>query len=123
MKNSLTQNAWRWKCNLEETEVKSEKVTLSYEEIKKDQWNFKFEKLRLNRMILGFFRYGFIKGNSKKYDNIGSAIKRLEKYQETGNSEYLVDAANLCMIEFTQENHENFHFDSIDDGEHTKQIK
>lgn len=121
-RNNLTLNAWRWKCGLPEKSNKVNTVTLSYEEIKKSQWNPKFEKLRLNRMILGFFRYGFITGNTKRYDNIGSAIKRLKKYQETGNSEFLVDAANLCMIEFTQENHENFHFESIDDGEHTKQI-
>lgn len=94
-----------------------------FEEIVKSQWNEKFESLRRARMNLGYFRYGEIKGNAKRYDNIGSAIVRLEEYRRTGNSEFLVDAANLCMIEFTQENHPEFHFESIDDGLHTNQIK
>lgn len=114
-------NLWKWKCGLPESvEIPS---IPSLDELKKSQWNNKFEELRLNRMLLGFFRYGFMLGNTRKYDNIGSAIKRLQKYQETGNAEFLIDAANLCMIEFTQENHRNFHFKSIDDGEHTKLIK
>lgn len=114
-------NAWRWKCGLPEMESASI-PKLSLQEIEKSQWNLKFEELRKNRMILGWFRYGFITGNKKKYANIESAILRLKKYQETGNSEFLVDAANLCMIEFTQENHPNFHFNSVDDGIHTKII-
>lgn len=126
----LVRNAWRWKCYLPESDyrkdnptIKNESKQMSYDEIKESQWNPLFEKLRLNRMVLGFFRYGLITGNKNKYANVDSAILRLQKYQETGNSEFLVDAANLCMIEFTQENHPKFHFDSIDDGIHTKQIK
>ena len=114
-------NAWRWKCGLPDVEPKA-KITKTLEEIKESQSNKEFEKLCENRMVLGYFRYGEIKGNKSKYDNIGSAIIRLNKYIETGNSEFLVDAVNLCMIEFTQENHPNFHFHSIDDGIHTKQI-
>lgn len=112
-------NAWRWKCGLDEEKPKPPP---NLKEIEADRWNPKFEKLRKNRMILGWFRYGPIRGNKKKYANIDSAILRLKKYQETGNSEFLVDAANLCMIEFTQENHPNFHFETVDDGVHTKQI-
>lgn len=112
-------NAWRWKCGLPDEDPAP---IPSLDEIKHSQWNEEFEKLRMNRMVLGYFRYGPILGNIKKYKNIESAIKRLQKYQETGNGEYLVDAANLCMIEFTQENHTNFHFKSIDDGEHTETI-
>ncbi len=75
-----------------------------------------------NRMMLGFFRYGPVKNNSVKYNNIESAIKRLRNYQSKGNQEDLVDTANLCLIEFIQENHPNTHFESVDDGEHTEQI-
>lgn len=95
----------------------------SLESILTSEWNNEFEKLRQNRMIQGWFRYGSIRFKSKKHDNIGSAIKRLQKYNETGNGEFLVDAANLCMIEFTQENHDDFHFESIDDGEHVEEVK
>jgi len=119
---AFRRNAWRWKCGLSEQKEQKESLP-SLKEIQRSQWNPKFEILRLNRMVLGFFRYGFITGNKSKYDNINSAIRRLAKYQETGNSEFLVDAANLCMIEFTQENHKDFHFESVDDGEHTKEIE
>lgn len=114
-------NLWRWKCSISEVEVEKSK-SLNINDIKKSQCNPKFEELRTNRMIMGFFRYGFVKKEKQKYDNIGSAIIRLQKYQKTGNSECLVDVANLCMIEFTQENHDDFHFNSVDDGEHTKEV-
>lgn len=95
---------------------------LTLEEIKETQSCPEFERLRENRMVMGFFRYGSIKKNVNKYDNIGSAIKRLQKYQESGNAEHLVDAANLCMIEFSQRNHGNFHFHGQDDAEHTNEL-
>lgn len=114
-------NLWRWKCGLSEMTKPKEPLTLT--EIKKSQWSERFEELRVNRMILGFFRYGPIKGNPKKYDIIGSAIKRLQAYQETGNGEYLVDSANMCMIEFMREQHPNYHFESVDDGDHAEEIK
>lgn len=120
MSDILKRNAWRWKCGLPDEEAPPQAPSLK--EIEKSQWNPKFEKLRKNRMIMGFFRYGGIRGNKKKYANIESAILRLKKYQETGNSEFLVDASNLCMIEFTQENHPKFHFNSVDDGIHTREI-
>jgi len=121
MRDTFLKNAWRWKCGLEEHDT-CELKPLTLEEIEVRQSNPTFERLRTNRMVNGFFRYGDIKGNVKKYDNIGSAIRRLQKYQETGNGEHLVDAANLCMIEFTQQNHKRFHFESEDDVEHTKTL-
>ncbi len=117
----LLSNLWRWKCGLPELKKPVDFPTLI--EIEKSQWSERFEWLRKNRMILGFFRYGKILNNTKKYDNIGSTIIRLQEYQKTGNSENLIDAANLCMVEFMQKNHPNFHFESVDDGLHTKQIK
>jgi len=121
MRNGFVKNAWRWKCGLPETETE-QKPYLGLLEIEKHQSNKRFELLRIHRMIMGYFRYGDILHNKKRYDNIGSAIERLKTYQRTGNAENLVDVANLCMIEFTQENHTNFHFDSTDDIEHTKEI-
>ncbi len=114
-------NLWRWKCGLpEEAPKRAPKYTLK--EIEKLQWSEKFIKLMKNRMLLGFFRYGPVMNNSVKYDNINSAIRRLKNYQKTGNQEFLVDAANLMMVECMQENHPNTHFESIDDGEHTNSI-
>lgn len=87
------------------------------------QWCNRFDELRHNRMVLGTYRYGDYKAkDAPKYDRIGSAISRLKRYQESGNAEYLVDVANLCMIEFDVPNHPNAHFESIDDGEHAKRL-
>lgn len=115
-------NLWRWKCGLPELEV-AKPLQKSIAELKESQWCVEFEEFRKNRMVLGTFRYGDYKSpTAKKYDRIGSAIKRLQRYQETGNSEFLVDAANLCMIEFDVPNHKKAHFNSVDDGEHVKEL-
>lgn len=77
----------------------NEKLTL--EQIKESQWSNRFEALMRNRMVMGYFRYGSIRDpGTPKYDNVGSAIKRLNLYLESGNTEHLVDAANLCLVEF-----------------------
>ena len=33
-------------------------------------------------------------------DALGNLKKRIEKYEETGNTEFLADVANYAMIEF-----------------------
>lgn len=72
-----------------------------------------------NRLIMGRFRYGpLARAQKGTHDYISSAIKRLEKYKETGNDELLVDVANLCLVEFVTGAHPKKHFASIDDSEH-----
>jgi len=96
---------------------------LDYEDLRKSEWSPKFEELMRERLILGAYRYGRIFAKDKpKYDRIASIIKRLRKFEVDGNKEHLVDAANLCLLEFVECNHPNAHFTSIDDGEHTKII-
>lgn len=60
-----------------------------------------FDKLRKNRMIVSHHKYGWV---SETYPELAQAHKcveeRLNLYRETGNTEYLIDAANFCMIEF-----------------------
>lgn len=83
-----------------------------------------FEKLIRNRLIMGAIRYGLLKEKGKKkYNRIDSIRQRLTLYEETGNAEHLVDCANLCLCEFEEPGHKNFHFESIDDGMHTKEKK
>ena len=91
------------------------------ETLMKTEWNYEFEKLMRNRLIMGRIRYGGLHEHKGRvlYDHVGSAINRLRMYQRTGNAEHLVDSANLCLVEFTQEGHENFHFKSADDGYHS----
>lgn len=42
---------------------------------------------------------------------------RLRKYAETGNTEFLVDAANFAMIEFMLPSHPNAFFEGTDDDQ------
>ena len=94
------------------------------EEMQRTQWSDDFEKHMRTRLIMGRFRYG---GNlqtksDRSYDSIGSAICRLQRYQgiEGGNDEDLVDAANLCLVEYCIGAHPNKHFEASDDGEHVQ---
>lgn len=115
-------NLWRWKCGLPETEEANQ--VSSYEELKKTEWSEEFERLMRNRLIIGALRYGRIgAANKPQYDRVNSMIKRLTKYQETGNKEFLVDVANICLLEFVECNHPKQHFHAIDDGEHTEILK
>jgi hypothetical protein len=98
----------------------------SLEWIYETQWDSKFEEFMRNRLAMGYFRYGSLHSparKKKKYDHVGSAIKRLKLYLETGNQEHLVDVANLCMVEFMlPTSHTSPSFRAVDDGLHTEHI-
>lgn len=54
-----------------------------------------------DRMAMSYSTYGKVKDAfPDKVDVIGSLKKRLTKYLETGNTEWLMDVANFAMIEF-----------------------
>lgn len=76
-----------------------------------------FERLRMNRKILGAMRYGLFSAPGKpKWDRISSMIARLEKYRSDRNAEHLVDVANLAEVEFVDGDH--LGVVSADDGIH-----
>lgn len=92
-------------------------------QLQHSQWSIEFEQLMRNRLLIGRFRYGLMrKQKPNGYDNIGSALKRLKLYKETGNLEHLVDAANLCLVEFVTGQHPDKHFEAADDGEHVEKL-
>lgn len=112
------QNLWRWSCGLPEIPINSRV------EIRAEQWSREFEGLMRARLIMGAYRYGVIRDPGKaRYDRVGSVIRRLVQYRQTGNAEHLVDSANLLMLEFVEPTHPGFHFCSVDDGEHTDQVQ
>lgn len=90
------------------------------DELRQSQWSPLFETLMRNRLVLGGLRYGLLKEEGPRFDNVGSAIARLKRYQTDGNIEHLVDAANLCLVEFERGSHPKRHFYANDDGYHTK---
>jgi hypothetical protein len=84
-----------------------------------------FERLRSNRLVFGYYRYGhnFQISERGNYNNIDSCIQRLRKYLIDGNQEHLVDVANLCMVEFTTPAcHDNPHFTATDNTLHVEKL-
>lgn len=78
----------------------------------KQEYSDRFDELRRNRMKMSYYKYGPVR---KNYSNgniqaIPTLKKCLEKYEQTGNTEYLVDAANYAMLEFMYPQHQKAHF-------------
>lgn len=81
-------------------------------EILKREYSEKFDQLRKNRVETSYFKYGpakdnFSTGNVKAIHSMERCIR---KYQETGNTEFLLDGANYLMFEFMYPLHPKAHF-------------
>jgi len=107
-------NRWRLKKGLPEGRPS---IFFSYEEIRDRVGNSTFEELRINRLIMGAYRYGKIEPNST-YDFTQALKNKLERYEETHNLELLLDIANYAMLEFTKPKYFDARFISEDDIEH-----
>jgi len=97
----------------------------SLEELRETEWVPEFEEKMRNRCIMGSFRYERMATKAlpeNKYNWIEDTLRRIKLYEDTGNTEHLVDAANLLMFEFKFGVHPNHHFSSVDDGEHGKKV-
>lgn len=66
------------------------------------EYSDKFDELRQNRVELSFLKYGTAADNfgMKLVNALESHDMCIKKYIETGNTEYLCDAANYLMFEF-----------------------
>jgi hypothetical protein len=88
---------WRWSADYRESSSYPKNVQ-PLTVLKKKQWSEEFERLMRNRLILGRFRYGEV--SASRYPSAKMAIRRLHLYLQTGNKEFLVDAANLALVEY-----------------------
>lgn len=79
----------------------------------------KFDELRKNRVETSYYKYGSAKKNfSTGNVNALETMKLcVEKYKETGNTEFLVDASNYLMFEFMYPQHKKAHFRATDSSE------
>ena len=77
-------------------------MNLRVEEILGKEYSEEFDTKRKNAIIVSYHKYGPSKENFKKgmVDAIGSLKKNLKKFEETGNTEYLVDVANYAMFRY-----------------------
>jgi hypothetical protein len=72
----------------------------------------------LDRMCVSRFKYGPVKeAYPHKVSAISSLETRIALYKQTGNTEYLMDAANFAMIEFMLPGHPKAHFKPTDSNE------
>lgn len=92
---------------------------MAVEQILKTEYSEEFDNLRKKMMATSFYKYGSLKENYKTekcIDAIKSLKQRLNKYLETGNIEFLADAANFAMIEFMYPQHPKAHYKPTDSG-------
>lgn len=68
-----------------------------------------------DRMAVSFHKYGSV--GAADIDFAASIRQRIEKYQETGNTEWLMDVANFAMIEFMVPQHADAHYRPTDSDE------
>lgn len=91
------------------------------DDLARSEWSPRFESLMRNRLIMGAMRYGPLHAPGKRQWNRPMAIrKRMRQYEETGNLEYLVDIANLALLEFEEGAHPTKHFSAAIDGDHSQ---
>jgi hypothetical protein len=90
----------------------------SFEDLKQAcDFNPKFTELMLNRMVVGYAKYGSWKVNRYEVDIWKNIETRWNKYRETGNTEFLIDLANFAMMEFSMPLHPDAHFKPTDSNE------
>ena len=83
------------------------------------EWSKEYEVGCRMRMVMGAFRYGRLQeGNYKKYDLVKEIKRRLERYEESENLEFLLDCGNMCMLQFMKGKENGQTVKSVDDGEH-----
>ena len=78
-------------------------VSKDISQILETEYSNRFDEIRRSMMVVSFYKYGPMRENYEKFkcmDALGNIEKRLERYRETGNTEFLADIANFAMIEF-----------------------
>ena len=85
----------------------------------KQEYSDRFDELRKNRVAVSYHKYGSAKKNFKtgNVQAIPTMSLCIEEYNRTGNTEYLLDAANYLMFEFMYPQHEKAHFRATDSRE------
>ena len=72
------------------------------EKILKTEYSEEFDKLRKNRSLVSFYKYGPIRKNygGGRVDAIKTCELCLDAFKKDKNTEHLVDAANYLMFRF-----------------------
>ncbi len=80
------------------------------------EYSDRFDELRQNRVAVSMYKYGSAQDNfgMKLVNALKSHDLCIKKYLETGNTEYLCDAANYLMFEFMYPQKEGAFFRATD---------
>ena len=82
------------------------------------EYSDRFDQGRYDRMAISYFKYGLVaEAYPARVDAIASLKKRLEKYEQDGNTEWLMDVGNFAMIEYMHPRHPKAHFRATDSDE------
>lgn len=71
----------------------------------------------LNRLLLGYFRYGK-NTNTSHFNTIPAVKNKINRYIQTGNIECLIDAINYIHLEIQHGTNPLKHFKATDDEDH-----
>lgn len=97
--------------------IASAHMEIRTETLPESEFSPQFIQGMIDRMAMSYPKYGSIKAYPLKADALQNLQGRLDKYRETGNTEWLIDAANYCMIEFMRPSHPDAHFRSTSSDE------
>lgn len=83
------------------------------------EYSDRFDELRQNRVETSYYKYGSAEVNFKNHlvDAVKTAEQCIQKYEKTGNTEYLCDAANYLMFEFMYPQKKGAYFKPTDSNE------
>lgn len=81
-------------------------IKIKSKDVPSSEYSFQFLQGMLDRMGLSYYKYGkIVDAYPHKINAIESMKVRVDKYLDTGNIEFLIDAANFAMIEFMLPSH------------------
>lgn len=82
------------------------------------EFSREFVQGMIDRMAVSYHKYGAVReAYPDKVDAIRSLQHRLDCYARTGNTEFLMDAANFAMIEFMHPSHPEAHYRPTDSSD------
>lgn len=87
------------------------------------EFSLQFLQGMIDRMTVSYYKYGKVADAFPRKINALDTLQRcLDKYADTGNKEYLIDAANYCMIEFMKPRIEGAHYTPTDSHASTGRV-
>lgn len=86
--------------------------------VKVGNYSLKFDELRQNRVAVSLYKYGSARKNfPDRVNALQTMQKCIDKYKDTKNTEYLLDAANYLMFEFMYPSIPDARFNATDSSE------